>query len=336
MNAGSSDKTMRHDHGSPAGHDHDDHGHCGHDHSGHDHAAFGHSHAPTSFGLAFAVAVVLNAGIVVAELAFGLLGHSVALIADAGHNLADVLALIAAYAAHALGRRAPSARFTYGLGGTSILAAVFNAAALLLVTGALSWEAILRFANPEPVAASVVMAVAGGAIVVNGASAYLLSRGHAGDLNVRASALHLAADAGVAAGVVVGALLIMLTGWSWIDPMLSLFINVIIVLGAWSLLREALSMSLAGVPRSIDHAAVRGYLAALPGVEALHDLHIWSMSTSETALTAHLVMPGGHPGDAFLMQACDALRQRYAIGHTTMQIETDAATRCALAPEHVV
>ena len=346
MNAGTSHRNSRRDHDGHADHGHPDHDHAGHDHAGHDHAGhnhaghdhrgFVHSHAPVSFGAAFAVAVLLNVGIVVAEVVFGLIGHSVALIADAGHNFADVLGLLAALVAHRLGKRAPSARFTYGLGGTSILAAIFNGAMLLLVTGALSWEAILRFVNPEPVAATVVMADAGGAILVNGVSAWLLTPGKDGDLNMRAAVLHLAADAGVAAGVVGGALLIKLTGWSWIDPALSLLINGVIVFTTWHLLREAMSMSLAGVPRSVNEVDVRRYLAALPGVGGLHDLHIWPMSTSETALTVHLVMPDGHPGDGFLMRASKALREHYTIGHATLQIETDSTTACALAPEHVI
>ena len=250
----------------------------------------------------------LNALIVVAELVFGLAGGSVALISDAGHNLSDVLGLVAAFAAHRLGRRAPSAQFTYGLGGTSILAALFNAVLLLVVTGALSLEAIQRFFHPEPVATTLVMAVAAAAIVINGASAWLLAPGEGGDLNLRAAAAHLAADAAVAGGVVVGALVIALTGWRWVDPALGLAINAIIVAGTWRLLREALAMCLAGVPRDVEAGAVRDYLARLPGVAELHDLHIWPMSTSETALTVHLLMPDGHPGDAFLMGTCRTLR----------------------------
>ncbi len=280
--------------------------------------------------------MALNALIVVAELVAGLAGGSVALLSDAAHNLSDVLGLAAAFAAHRLGKRPPSARFTYGLGGTTILAALGNAVVLLVVSGALGLEAIQRFLHPEPIAAGTIMAVAAGAIVVNGASAWLLARGQSGDLNLRAAVAHLAADAAVAAGVVVAAGLIALTGWRWIDPALSLAINLIIVAGTWRLLREAVAMSLAAVPRGVRADAVRGYLAALPGVDGLHDLHIWPMSTSETALTAHLVMPGGHPGDAFLMACCHTLRTEHSIGHATLQVETSAGTVCALAPEEVV
>lgn len=336
MSAPSSHDHSRHDHAGEdhAGHDHSAHDHGDHDHSGH--GGFGHSHAPSSFGFAFTVAILLNCGIVVAEVVFGAIGHSVALIADAGHNLSDVLGLCAAFAAHRLGNRAPSERFTYGLGGTSILAALFNAVTLLVVTGALSWEAIQRFVNPEPVAANMVMAVAAGAIVVNGLSALLLAPGKDGDLNVRAAVAHLTADAAVAAGVIVGAFIIKLTAWQWIDPAISLLINATIILGTWHLLYESLCMSLAGVPRSVSQAKVRTYLTGLPGVDAIHDLHIWAMSTSETALTVHLVMHAGHPGDGFLMQACKTLRETHGIGHATMQVETDDATVCALAPAHVV
>ena len=316
-----------------------DHSHASHDHAGHHRhggGAHGHSHQPTTFGRAFAVAVGLNSLIVVAEVVCGTLGGSVALISDAGHNLSDVLCLLAAFAAHRLAQRAPSPRFTYGLGSTSILAALFNAVLLLVVAGALGLEAVQRFARPEPVAADLVMAVAAGAIVANGVSAWLLAPGSGGDLNLRAAAAHFAADAAVAASVVAGALAIRLTGWRWIDPALSLAINAAIVVGTWGLLREALSLSLAGVPPAVRHSDVRSYLAGLPGVAALHDLHIWPVSTSETALTVHLLMPDGHPGDGFLMDTCHVLHQRHGIGHSTLQIETSRATVCALAPETVV
>ncbi len=320
-----------------AGHDHPhhDHGAAG-GHHGHSHGPGGHSHAPASFGTAFAFAIALNTLIVVAEGVAGLVGHSVALVADATHNLSDVLGLCAAFAAYRLGRRAPSRQFTYGLGGTSILAALFNAVLLLVVTGALMLEAVQRLLNPEPVATGIVMAVAAAAIVGNGLSAWLLAPGKDGDLNVRAAVAHLAADAGVAAGVVVGALAIRLTGLTWIDPLLSLAINAMIIVATWQLLRESVAMSLAGVPRSVEMDDVRAYLAKLPGVDGMHDLHVWSVSTSEVALTAHLVMPTGHPGDVFLMDACRVLRERHGIGHATLQIETSLATDCRLAPESVV
>lgn len=304
--------------------------HTEHDQVGHDHRVRGHSHAPTSFGTAFATAISLNVLIVAAEIVAGVGGGSVALLSDAAHNVSDVLGLAAAFAAHRLGKRPPSPRFTYGLGGTSILAALGNAVLLLLVSGALGLAAIQRFAHPEPIAAGTIMAVAAGAILVNGVSAWLLAPGQGGDLNVRAAVAHLAADAAVAAGVVAAAGLIALTGWHWIDPALSLAINLLIVASTWHLLRESVAMTLAAVPRSVSADAVRGYLAALPGVDDLHDLHIWPMSTSETALTAHLVMPAGHPGDLFLMECCKTLRTEHAIGHATLQVETSVTTDCAL------
>ena len=316
-------------------HHHASHEH-GRGHAGHHHGGAGHSHAPSSFGAAFAGAVALNALIVVAEVVAGLAGGSVALLSDAAHNASDVLGLAAAFAAHRLGKRPPSARFTYGLGATSILAALGNAMALLVVSGALALEAVQRFLHPEPVAAGPVMAVAAGAILVNGVSAWLLAPGQGGDLNLRAAVAHLMADAAVAAGVVVAAGLIALTGWRWVDPALSLAINVLIVVGTWRLLREGGG----DVARRRGRTGVRADAGArlprraCPGVGGLHDLHIWPMSTSETALTVHLVMPAGHPGDAFLMACCHTLRIEHGVGHATLQVETSAVA-CALAPEEV-
>lgn len=326
-----------------AGHNHDlkahshHHGHS-HDHGHrHDHGAGGHHHhAPSRFGAAFAIAIALNVLIVVTQAIVGVLAHSVALIADAGHNLSDVLGLCLAFAAGRLAMAKPTPRFTYGFGASSILAALANAVFLLLVTGGLSWEAIQRFMRPEPVDTEWVMIVAAGGIIVNGFAGYLLAREGGDDLNIRAAVAHLLADAAVSMGVVAGALLIKLTGALWIDPLLSLFINVAIIVGTWGVLRESLAMSLAAVPRTVEADEVRRYLTSLPGVTGLHDLHIWSVSTRETALTAHLVMPQGHPGDAFLMDACETLRRDHRIGHATLQIETSLQTVCALAPDDVV
>ncbi len=309
-------------HADPA-HGHPDHGHT-------------HSHTPASFGRAFAIGIALNAGFVAAEVAFGLASHSVALLADAGHNLADVLGLAVAGSAHALTRRAPTGRFTYGFGSSSILAALFNAVFLLVVIGGLSWEAITRFAHPEPVDAWSVMGVAAAGIAVNGLCAWLFAGGGKGDLNLRGAFAHMLADAAVSAGVVLAGLVILLTGWPWLDPAVSLAVNAVIVTGTWSLLRDSATMAMGAVPPAIEPAAVRRFLAGQPGVAALHDLHIWPLSTTETALTVHLVMPGGHPGDAVLMACCATLRERFGIGHATLQVETDAATLCALAPEAVV
>jgi len=225
---------------------------------------------------------------------------------------------------------------TYGLGGSSIVAALFNAVLLLVAVGAIAWEAILRLFHPEPVASGTVMIVAAVGIVINGATAWLFASGRKGDLNIRGAFLHMVADAAVSAGVVAAAAVILLTGWLWLDPLTSLVVVGLIVWGTWGLLRDSLAMSVSAVPAAIDPQAVRRYLESRPGVAAVHDLHIWPMSTTETALTAHLVLPGGHPGDEFLMQATTELKRRFGIGHTTLQIEVSAETACQLAPDHVV
>jgi cobalt-zinc-cadmium efflux system protein len=293
-------------------------------------------HAPASFGTAFAVGITLNLTFVVVEFVYGVLANSMALVADAGHNLSDVLSLAIAWIASVLARRPPSARLTYGLGGSSIVAALFNAVLLLVAVGAIAWEAILRLFHPEPVASGTVMIVAAIGILINGATAWLFASGRKGDLNIRGAFLHMVADAAVSAGVVAAAAVILLTGWLWLDPLTSLVVVGLIVWGTWSLLRDSLAMSVSAVPTAIDPQAVRRYLESRPGVAAVHDLHIWPMSTTETALTAHLVLPGGHPGDEFLMQATTELRHRFGIGHTTLQIEVNAETACQLAPDHVV
>src|SRR5215468_5478254 len=287
----------------------------------HDHGTQGHSHAPKSFGLAFALGTALNAGFVVVEAVFGFLSNSTALLADAGHNLSDVFGLLVAWAAAALSRRAPTTRFTYGLGSTSILAALLNSVFLLVGVGAIAWEAVLRFAHPQPVAGLTVIVVAAIGIVINGATALMFASGRKGDINIRGAFLHMAADAAVSAGVVIAGAVIVLTGWLWIDPAVSLAICVVIMWSTWGLFKDSIRMSLDAVPPGLAIAEVRRFLAALPGVTALHDLHVWPMSTTETALTCHLVMPGGHPGDAFLMQTAHDLRDRFDIGHVTLQIE---------------
>ena len=319
-------------------HDHDYHGHNrAHDHSehGHSHGAE-HVHAPASFGKAFAIGVALNAGFVMIEVAYGILGNSVALLADAGHNLGDVLGLLVAWTASVLVKRAPSARFTYGLRGSSILAALFNAIFLLLTVGAISWEAIQRFSDPEPVAGKTVMIVAAIGIAINGITAWLFASGRQGDLNVRGAFAHMAADALVSVGVVVAGLVILLTGWLWLDPLVSLAINAVIVWGTWGLLRDSVGMSMAAVPVQIDPAEVRQFIEGRAGVASLHDLHVWPMSTTEIALTCHLVMPEGHPGDAFIHGLSEELSTRFKINHATVQIEVDQTHACALAPDNVV
>ena len=319
-------------------HDHDDHDHDhDHDHGHqHGHSHMGHVHAPTSFGEAFAIGIVLNVTYVIIEAAYGFISNSVALLADAGHNLGDVLGLVVAWIATVLVKRAPSARFTYGLRGSSILAALFNAVFLLLTVGAISWEAIQRLSNPEPVAGATVMVVAAIGILVNGVTAWLFASGRKGDLNVRGAFLHMASDALVSVGVVVAGHVILLTGWLWLDPLVSLAINAVIVWGTWGLLRDSVGMSMAAVPPQIDPAEVRSLLERSPDVASLHDLHIWPMSTTEIALTCHLVMPRGHPGDAFIHGLAEELALRFKINHATVQIEVDQHLACALAPDDVV
>ena len=331
-----------HDHG----HDHHDHDHAGHAHApGHGHAHApghghghrhghghgGHVHAPATFGRAFAVGILLNTAFVLVEAGYGWASNSMSLVADAGHNLSDVLGLVVAWVASVLVRRRPSARFTYGLRGSSILAALFNAVFLLVAVGAILWEAVWRLAHPEPVAGTTVMVVAGIGILINGFTAWLFASGAKGDINVRGAFLHMAADAAVSAGVVLAGLTILLTGLEWIDPVVSLAIGGLIVWASWGLLRDSVTMSLAAVPPGIAPEAVADYLRAQPGVVDLHDLHIWPMSTTEPALTAHLVVAGGHPGNPFLIAVADGLRSRFGIGHATLQIEEAGGPSCRLA-----
>jgi cobalt-zinc-cadmium efflux system protein len=309
---------------------HEHHGH------GHDHA-HAHAHEPKRHDSAFAFGIALNLGFVAVESVYGVLSHSMALLADAGHNLSDVLALGLAWGASFLGRREPSQRFTYGLGSSTILAALVNAMLLMLVVGGIALEAIQRLVNPVPVETMTVIWVALCGILINGATALLFRHDHAHDLNVRGAYLHMAADAAVSFGVVLAGVGMLYTGWTWLDPAISLAIAAVIVIGTWGLLRESLNLSLHAVPPRIDAALVRSYFCNLDGVAEIHDLHIWGMSTTETALTVHLVMPGGHPGDGFIAQVSNELRRRFGVGHATIQLEIgDKRHHCALAPDHVV
>lgn len=310
------------------------HGHHGHHHHGHGHG-HGHQHGAPSHGGAFAVAVSLNLAFLLVEAAAGLWSGSLALLADAGHNLGDVLSLLLAWGASVLAARPPSARFTYGLKSSSILAALANAALLWVALGAILIETIRRFADPAPVEGLTMTLVAAAGIAVNGLSAILFAKGSKHDLNLRAAFQHLLADAAVSGGVVIAGLAIMATGLQWIDPVTSLVITVVIGLGSWGLLRDSVKLGLLGVPAGIDEGKVRAFLAGQPGVSAVHDLHIWPMSTTETALTAHLVIPGGHPGDAFLHGLAHVLDHDFGIGHATVQIETEQ-DRCSLHPDGVV
>ncbi|EKS40021.1 cation diffusion facilitator family transporter [Afipia clevelandensis] len=286
--------------------------------------------------MAFAVGIALNTLFIIVEAIYGYTSNSTALIADAGHNLSDVLGLIVAWIAVILSKRPPSERYTYGLRGSSILAALFNAVFLLIAVGAIGWQAVLRLFNPEPVAEVTVMVVAAIGIVINGFTAWLFASGRKSDLNIQGAYLHMAADAAVSAGVVIAALVIMYTGWLWLDAVTSLFIVAVIVWGTWGLLRDSTAMSLGAVPSNIDPVEVRRYLEQRPGVTQICDLHIWPMSTTEVALTCHLVMPAGHPGDMFLVEATHHLNDKYRIKHTTIQIVTSAVTECALASETAV
>ena len=313
-------------------HDHAHHGHShGHDHS-HGHA--GHSHAPDSFGWAFAVGASLNSAFVVTELVLGYAANSLALISDAVHNLSDVFALLLAWGAAWLSQKRPTEQHTYGYRRASILAALFNAGLLLVAVGGIAVEAVNRLYSPAPVAGWTVVAVAALGVGVNGGTALLFMRGRHGDLNVRGAYLHMAADAGVWLGVVAAALIIMVTGWLWLDPAISLVIAAVVFWSGWGLARDSVNLALDGVPRGIELVKVKDFLAGLEGVVEVHDLHIWGMSTNETALTAHLVRPGGSD-DAFLHAVCAELSRRFAIHHATLQVESSGDI-CRLAPAEMV
>ncbi len=303
----------------------------GHHHHGHE-----HGHVSPRAGAGFALAVVLNLGFVIAEVVAGFTSGSIALLADAGHNFGDVLALLLAWGASILAARPPSAGYTYGLKSSSILAAIANAALLWVALGAILVETLRRLGDPTPVSGPTVMIVAGIGIVINSLSAFLFARGRGSDLNRRAAFQHLLADAAVSAGVVLAGLAVTLTGARWIDPLTSLAITVIIALGSWGVLRDAVRMGLLAVPPHIDEANVRDFLCRCPGVTTVHDLHIWPMSTTETALTAHIVIPGGHPGDAFLHKLAHELEHEFGIGHATVQVETALEAECALEAHGVV
>ncbi|MBX7535510.1 cation diffusion facilitator family transporter [Qipengyuania sp. GH1] len=290
----------------------------------HDHAhapGGGHAHAPADFGRAFLIGIILNTGFVILEATYGWLSGSMALIADAGHNLSDVLALLLAWGASVAAKKPATSRFTYGYKSSTILAALANAGLLLVAIGAIAFETFNRMAEPAPVQGMTMVIVAGIGIAINAGTAVMFMRGRQHDINVRGAFLHMAADALVSLGVVIAGFAILMTGALWIDPVVSLVIVVVIAWGTWGLLKDSVEMSLLAVPKGVSESGVRGYLAGLEGVTEIHDLHIWPMSTTETALTAHLVMPGGHPGDAFLREVAEELEHHHRIGHTTLQIE---------------
>jgi cobalt-zinc-cadmium efflux system protein len=322
-----------HKHGHDDGHDHDHGGEHGHDdghahHAGHGHG-HGHGHVHSiadGINLRMGIAVALNLMFVAVEGFYGFISNSVALIADAGHNLGDVLGLVCAWTAMYLSRRPPGGRFTYGLGRSSVLAALANAVLLLVACGAIAWEAIGRIAAPPAIAGATVAGVAAAGIVLNGISAWLLHGGSHDDLNRRSAFIHMLGDAAVSAGVLVSGLVIVFTGWTWLDPIVSLAIVAAILAGTWGLLRDSVHLSLDAVPAGVNSAAVQSYLAAQRGVTDVHDLHIWALSTTSTALTAHLVVPEREAEDLLLISLTPALKRRFRIDHATLQIERD---RCA-------
>ena len=324
----------------PHGHPHDDHGHVhGHadGHAGHSHGhGHGHSHAPASFDRAFAIGVALNFGFVVVEAIYGVLANSLSLLADAGHNLGDVAGLLLAWGAAWLSRRAPTAKRTYGYGRTSILAALANAVLLLVAIGAIGWEAVQRFRSPQPVEGVIVMIVAAVGIAVNGGTALLFMRGRKGDINIRGAFLHMASDALISAGVVVAGLVIALTGWLWLDPAVSLALVLVVAVGTWALLKDSVAMAMDAVPESIDTDEVKDHLRGTEGVSDVHDLHIWPLSTTSTALTAHLVCSDDRIDDDRTAKISQDLKERFGIDHVTIQFETGDGIPCALESDHVV
>ncbi len=308
--------------------------HHAHSHSGSggsSHASHEHHHTPINYDRAFRVGLVLNGGFVLIEFGLGLQANSVALLADAGHNLSDVLGLLLAWAASVLARRPASARYTYGWRKVSVLAAFLNSVFLMLVTGGILWETIHRFINPDEVKSAIVIAVAALGIAINTGTALMFLSGRKGDMNIRAAFQHMAIDAMVSLGVVLAGIAIFLTHWLWLDPAFSLLISLLIIFSTWDLLKDSFHLAIDGVPGTVDERAVLRYLSDRSNVAQVHDLHIWSMSTVETALTAHLVMPEGHPGDDFLAQISQELRDRFNIQHATLQIEVgDTHQSCAL------
>lgn len=296
-----------------------------------------HHHGLANYNRAFALGIALNIAFVFIEAVFGLFTQSLALLADAGHNLSDILGLILAWGASWLSLRPPTVRFTYGLRRSSILAALLNATVLLLAMGAIAWEALQRLFNPNPVPGTTIIVVAAVGVIINTITALLFLSGRRRDLNLRAAFLHMAADALVSLGVVLAGLAILVTNWLWFDPVVSLIIVFAIIAGTWQLLRDSLNLALDAVPEGIEPRAVLTYLQERPGVTQVHDFHIWAMSTTQAALTAHLVMPDGYPGDAFLSATCRELHDHFGIEHPTLQVETgDRDHPCPLASEHQI
>jgi cobalt-zinc-cadmium efflux system protein len=328
-------------------HDHHDHGHShapakakphSHDHHGHDHGHGHHHHHgdPNTMGRAFAIAIVLNTAFVGIEFFYGFLANSTALMADAGHNLSDVLGLMLAWGAAILAKRAPNGRYTYGLRSSSMLAALFNAMLLMAACGGIAWEAVQQLIHPDPVAGLTMSVVAGVGILVNGFSAWLFMSGSKDDINIRGAYLHMAADAAISLGVLVAGVVVRYSGWNWIDPAVSVVIVAIIVYSTWSLLTQSMRMVLAAVPDNVDRAGIEQFLRSRPGVTEVHDLHIWAVSTTETALTVQLVTPAGHPGDHAIDDISKELRDDFSVQHSTLQVRLGTTTHecCLREPAH--
>ncbi|MBI3441211.1 MAG: cation transporter [Proteobacteria bacterium] len=301
----------------------------------HDHHC--HEHPLPDFRRAFFAGILLNTGFIIVEAIWGLKAHSLALLADAGHNASDVLALAMAWIAASLTKRKPSSRFTYGMRSSSIIASLANAVVLLVVVGGIGWESILRLTQPEMANSTTIMAVAALGILINGGTALLFISGRKSDLNIRAAFQHMAADMLISLCVVVSGALMLATHWLWLDPLMSLIISVLIIFSTWELLEESMVLALQAVPRHVDPEAVKEFLKRLPGVREVHDLHIWAMSTTDIASSVHLVMAGGHPGDAFIRNIAHEMEHDFNISHTTIQIEVgDMSDECPLAPDHII
>lgn len=296
----------------------------------HDHS-HGHSHAPGNYGFAFGFGIILNTIFVIIEFLYGILGDSLALIADAGHNVSDILGLVIAWIAVWLGKKGPTSKRTYGYKRSSILAALFNAVFLLVAIGAIAWEAIQRFSTPQPVAGKTVIIVAIIGIVINALTALLFMSGRKHDLNIRGAFIHMAADAIVSLGVVVAGFIILWSGWQWIDPLVSLVIAIVILFSTWGLLKESINLSLDAVPEGIDITSIQNYLSNLPTIIEIHDLHIWGMSTTEAALTVHLIRSEIDDNDLLLQKITKELHDQFGIEHATIQIEKGTYS-CSLQP----
>jgi cobalt-zinc-cadmium efflux system protein len=299
-------------------HHHNEHNHeHGHNHN--------HSHVPEHFGLVFIIGIVLNIGFVIIEVIYGISARSMALVADAGHNFGDVLSLLFAWIAYVLAKRKPTSTHTYGLRRTTILAALLNSFILLMSLGVIGWEAVLHLQHPVPVAGNIIIIVAAIGILINGLVALMFFKGRKRDINIRSAFQHMAMDALVSLGVVVGGVIIRLTAWYWIDSVISLIIVAVILVSTWKLFMESFHFALDAVPKNIEYDAVKKFLLATEGVEEVHDLHIWGVSTTETALTVHLYMPNGIPDNQFIFRLSEDIQHRFGIEHSTIQIENSSA-----------